>query len=120
MQDSMLNIGKTSMTECQPSKCREQREICAKLFDSEFKVILERLNGMDKALEKQHEVLEHRLQGLNELREEVTRDRNKFVLKDTYEIISDRVSKLENRSVVWITLIGIGFAVLQVVLRFWK
>lgn len=101
-------------------KCREQREMCEKLFDKTIDVVEERLNGMDKALEKQQNVLERRLQALNELREEFTQNRNVFVTKDIFSGLVDRVIRLETRSVVWITLIGIGFAVLQVVLKFWK
>ena len=40
--------------------CKDQRKMCGKLFLTEIKVIVERLNGMDKALELKAEGLESR------------------------------------------------------------
>ena len=113
--------------------------MCWKLFQSELKSVLERLRGMDKALELQSKELERRLIGMNELREEFTKNLGKSASKDSFdglvsrivgletlsdrvtkvETLPDRVTKLENRSFIWITVVVIFFTILQFILKFW-
>jgi len=62
--------------------------------------------------------MEHRLTALNELREEVTRDRNKFVTKEVFDLADKRLTAVETRSVIWIGVIIAAFAVLEVILRY--
>lgn len=108
-------------------RCKDQRAMCWELFRSELnslrtedKIILERLNGMDKAIINLGIVHEHRFKELNELRKEYVKDRNVFVLKGIFDGLVQRVTKLETRSTVWITVIVIFFTILQVALKWWK
>lgn len=98
-----------------------------KLFDAKLESIRERLSGMDKALELQAKEMERRMFGLNELREEVTRDRGQFVLKDSCTLChkeidsnSSRLSILETRVVIYVGVLGFIFVLVQVALKFFK
>jgi hypothetical protein len=86
-----------------------QSEHCEKLFGSKIDSILVRLDGNDKAQEKLSIEMERRLDILNHLRSQFA---------DDTIALERRVARLETRSVVWISVIGIAFAALQVFLRF--
>jgi len=97
-----------------------------------------KLDGMDKALNIKAIELERRLEGLNQLRADVVRDREEFVRKDTYminhkslelmtnlttdriNVIGNRILVLETRSVVWTVAIGVFFIICQIALHFWS
>ena len=118
---------------------------------AQLEMICTKITGMEKALqtqialneknlqiqismnEKQVEMakieMERRLLMLNDLRSEVTHDRNLFLrrelfdvyLKDTgvwREFVTKKLSELETRSVVWTTAIGLGLAILSLALKF--
>jgi predicted transcriptional regulator len=99
---------------------KAQFEICKTLFYKDVKRLEERFIFMDKALELHDKVMEHRLKSLNELREEVTRDRNKFVTKEVFDLVDKRLASVETRSTVWVGVIIVAFAVLEVILRYIK
>jgi hypothetical protein len=97
-----------------------------------------RLNGMDLAIDVRAQEMERRLEGLNELRQDVVKDRDLFVRKDVfyqhqdsqnkqYEEIEKRVGMhdtritiIETRAVVWTAAIAMFFTVVQVLMRLWK
>jgi hypothetical protein len=90
-----------------------------------------RFQLMDKALQLQQTELERRLEGLNQLRLEVTKDREQFqnkLLSDTKwkdidvwrQDMSNRVTIIETRSVVWTAALGIFFTLLQIGILLWR
>ena len=86
-----------------------QSEHCRELFGSKLESIVVRLDANDKAQEKLSIEMERRLDILNHLRSQFA---------DETIALERRVAKLETRSVVWISLIGLAFAILQLYLRF--
>lgn len=99
---------------------KAQFEICKLLFYKDVKRLEERFQLMDKALILHDQVMEHRLESLNQLREEVTRDRNKFVTREVFDLVDKRLASVETRSTVWVGVIIVAFAVLEVILRYIK
>lgn len=91
------------------------------------------LESAHAAISKSEEAVNNRLQTLNELRKEVTEDRELLVQKTTYEPAHRELEKwkektevrlntIETRSVTWTAAIGIFFVVLQIligILEFW-
>ena len=83
----------------------------------------------DISLSKPH--MQRRLEGLNELREDVVKDRSLLIRGDTYypkieaidkelDVLEKHVDQSEARTKAWLTAIGIGLVVFQIILRFWK
>ena len=111
--------------------CDDKHHYMGKLIDHRFE-------AMDRAVIERTKELERRLEGLNELRQQVVRDREQFVKKEAYEMrvafydkyIDDtrtqhmdlvgRVTIIETRSVVWTSVIAVAFTVLQIILHFWR
>ena len=109
--------------------CDEKHAYMGKLIDHRFE-------SMDQALKLRSMELERRLEGLNQLRGEVTKDRDQFVKREAYEMrvqfydkyiedtrathqaLINRVTVIETRSVVWTSVIGVAFTILQVLLHF--
>jgi len=89
-------------------------------FDKDIKRLEERFVFMDRALELHDKVLEHRLESLNDLREEVTRDRNKFVTSKEFTLADKRLSNVENRLAIWAGVFIVIFAIIEVILRYIK
>ena len=90
-----------------------------------------RFSLTDKALQLQSTDLERRLEGLNQLRQEVVRDRDLYQRKDSSEArwealntwksdISSRLTLVESRSVVWNAVIGVVFVFVQIGLGIWR
>lgn len=98
------------------------RHTGARFLAAERAVELAR-NEMDKNLELARIEMSRRLGDLNELRQEVTDDRSRFVLQSVYnaemssreewrQMVTERLATIESRSVTWITAIGVvGIAV---------
>ena len=104
-----------------------QEKICIAKHD----VIITRFEAMDKAVAARTQDLERRLEGLNQLRQEVIRDRETFLEKKVYDIktqgydswcsdISKRITIIETRSVTWTAAIGLFFVLVQIALHFIK
>lgn len=98
-----------------------------KYFDAKLESIKVRIASMDKALELQAREIERRLEALNELREEFTRDRGQFALKKDMQANFKQVDKLETRTsiletriVIYGVVLAFVFALIQVALRFLK
>jgi hypothetical protein len=112
----------------------------AKLCDEKHsymeRIINHRFESMDASVVAKSIDLERRLEGLNDLRAQVIRDRDQFVKKETYDLrvqhydkyiegayithqaLMNRLTVIETRSVVWTSVIGVAFTVLQVLLHF--
>jgi hypothetical protein len=84
---------------------------------------------LQRALKLNKEQLDHRLQGLNELRKEVEKDRGEFIKRDAYELtkasndkeleqLHTRLTIIETRSVTWSAALAVFIVVLQVVAWF--
>ena len=109
--------------------CDEKHAYMGQLIDHRFE-------SMDRAVIERTKELERRLEGLNELRQQVIKDRDQFVKKETYDLrvqhydkyiedsrgthqaLMNRLTVIETRSVVWTSVIGVAFTVLQVLLHF--
>lgn len=109
---------------------------CNLRHDLEKEAIDHRFDSMDQALKLRAAELERRLEGLNELRTQVISDREQFVKKEAYEMrvgyydkyiddtrlthqgLVNRVTVIETRSIVWTSVIGVAFTILQVLLHF--
>jgi len=109
--------------------CDEKHAYMGRLIDHRFE-------SMDRAVIERTKELERRLEGLNELRQQVVRDRDQFVKRETYEMrvgyydkyiedtrmghqeLVNRVTVIETRSIVWTSVIGVAFTILQVLLHF--
>lgn len=94
---------------------------CSKTLDLRFE-------AADKALTLKSEEMERRLEGLNELRAEVIRDRSQFVKQDVYdlgkkdrELLATRVTIIETRLIAWTSALAIFFLIIQMAIKvFWK
>ncbi len=96
------------------------KEYIEKVIDEKEKQVILRYNNAKEALELSKKELDRRLEGLNELRSEVLKDRSQFVKVDTYE--SEK--KAVNKELKWmqrVLFIGMGgLAVLVFILNFIK
>jgi hypothetical protein len=120
------------------------KEFVERLFSEHDKRYEQRFNAQQSANEhalesarlairKSEESTEKRLELLNELRKEVTQDREFLVQKTTYEPAHRELEKwkektevrlntIETRSVTWTAALGIFFVILQIVIgaiEFW-
>jgi len=113
-----------------------QRMMCHK-FEALEKVINTRFAALDEALVLRTGDLNSRLKVLNELRNEVVKDRSLFVTVNAYEtahhflersvvsvddkanLIINRLTVVETRAVTWTAAVALFFMVMQVVLHFW-
>ena len=110
--------------------CDERHNNAEKQMILELKNINTRLNAMDYAITLRTAELERRLEGLNQLRQDVVKDREILVRRDYYDLnhgalrnslhsAIERITVLETRSVVWTLAIGVFFVVCQIALHFW-
>ena len=87
-----------------------------------------RILALEKEITLRFNDLERRLLGLNDLRSEVTRDRERFLLKETYEgktefydrwitSVERRLTVIETRSITWTAAIAVFFLIAQVALN---
>ena len=117
--------------------CDKEMEVC-KVRHAALKQLVElheekmvcRLGGMDEALRLRTADIERRLNLLNQLREEVVVDRDRFLNKETYDIkttfydnwcatVNDRLTRIETRSVVWTAALAIFFILVEFAFRMW-
>jgi hypothetical protein len=113
-----------------------QRMMCHK-FEALEKVMNTRFIAIDDALVLRTEELNGRLKGLNELRNEVVKDRIMFVTKESYDsahhfleravttvddktnLVINRLTVVETRAVTWTAAVALFFMIMQIVLHFW-
>ena len=85
----------------EPAFCRERHRLTEENVSAKIErveqVLTMRLNGMDVALDVKTRELDRRLDGLNELREEVVRDREQYARKENLDAKIDAYDK-------WITI----------------
>lgn len=114
---------------------REHFEIIEKEREKRYNVIIEEAQ---KALILAKNTNDFRLEELNNLRRSVENDRLLLVRQETYEAkikeydfmfkglniqnatLTTAIARLETRSTVWMTAIGVFFMVVQIAIRFWK
>lgn len=114
---------------------REHFEIIEKEREKRYNVIIEEAQ---KALILAKNANDFRLEELNNLRRSVENDRLLLVRQETYEAkikeydfmfkglniqnatLTTAIARLETRSTVWMTAIGVFFMVVQIAIRFWK
>jgi hypothetical protein len=112
-------------------------KLCDEKHSYMERIINHRFEAMDAAVVARTIELERRLEGLNELRSQVIRDRDQFVKKDTYDLrvnyydkyvedsravhqsMANRITIIETRSIVWTSAIGIAFTLLQILFYFY-
>ena len=118
---------------CQPVP----EKLCDEKHSFMERIINHRFEAMDAAVIARTIEIERRLEGLNDLRAQVIRDRDQFVKKDTYDLrvshydkyiddsrivhqsMANRITIIETRSIVWTSAIGIAFTLLQILLYFY-
>ena len=108
---------------CQPNgnvggvSLREYIELLVKAEVNEIKVLLaERLEAVHTAYERheaEHLVIRKDMEHLNELRQEVVGDRDRFVLKETFR-------ELRGQMFGAIGVLGLAFAIVSFVIAYYK
>lgn len=112
-----------------PRLCNERHDAVCRILHLHMEKVSVRLDSMDRALEKAERDMERRLEGLNELRGDVVRDRDWFVRREAYEIkttyydewmhrVNDRLTKIETRTVVWTGAVALFLIVIEIALHF--
>ena len=87
-----------------------------------------RITALEREIVLRFSDLERRLGGLNELRGEVTKDRDQFLRSETYSnktefydrwitSVERRLTVIETRSITWTAAIAVFFLVVQILLR---
>lgn len=110
--------------------CDERHGHAEKELALEIKNITTRLTAMDEALILRTVDLDRRILEINHWKDEALDERDHFVDKERYEdrhdmlerdmhIMTNRITVLETRSVVWTLAIGIFFVICQIALHFW-
>ena len=97
-----------------------------RLYDAKIAAVLARIDAMDKAVGVKTEEMERRLEGLNELRKDVVKDREQFVRKEVYESkvkeydeAVKRLANLESRLIAWASALVVVFALVNVGAHLW-
>jgi hypothetical protein len=91
---------------------------------------LRHATGDDK-IERADQVLEHRLEEMNNFRTQINQERVDYIRRDLYErehaALSERVKTLEimrgeqsGRAAAYASMVGIAVVLVQVALHFWK
>jgi hypothetical protein len=91
-----------------------------------------------ESLKNDAEALEYRLEGLNQLRKDVTADRDQFLQKGSFDVqhavhetrikeigsiqqtVLNRLSVLETKIYTVVGVVGFLLTVLQILIHFWK
>ena len=118
--------------------CLIKHEADERAEDLKFQKMETRLDGMDKALLMRTGELEARLHTLNQLRNDVIRDRDLFVRKEMFDAavgvltglkkeyteahqtLMNRVTVIETRSLTWAAILVVMFGIVEVISHFWK
>ena len=99
------------------------REYFEMMFREREKQLDFRFKAAHDALKTASAELERRLEGLNQLRSEVIKDRELFIKKDIYDTktafyddwcrsVDKSLTKIETRSITWTAAIGIFFIII--------
>lgn len=109
--------------------CQTRSDHLENVINLGFDKLDVRLQGMDKALELKAKDLENRLHSLNQLREEVQRDREMFLTKEIYEAktqgydawcsgVDKKIVAIETKILTWTSVVIGFFAILQLALHY--
>jgi len=85
--------------------CKDQMNMCSRIFSGEVKRIEERFTSTDKALGVQQKELEHRMHDANDIKKEFSASMIDLRVQ---------VNTLETKSALWLKMIGFGLAILQI------
>ena len=88
-----------------------------------------RLDAMDEALVLRTGELEKRLEGLNQLRADVVKDREQYLRQEVYNIktaqydswitnVNNRLTIIETRAIVWTGALAVIFIIVQLLLHY--
>ncbi len=121
--------------------CDMKTEACQRMMCNKFasleKMMNTRFDALDESMKSRTSDLDRRLAGLNELRNEVVKDRSLFVKQEVYDyshrnlmdtvnnlnerlnLISNRLTAIETRAVTWTAAIALFFVALQIVMHYW-
>ena len=118
--------------QCSPvdeKRCNDKHSYMNQIIDHRF-------DAMDAAKKARDAVVDMRLDNLNHSYAQRLEDREQLVRKETYDIktahydryiddtriqhgmLVNRVTVIETRSIVWTSVIGVAFTILQVLLHF--
>lgn len=106
------------------------KALCVKIDERDKRDDI-RHKAIEDAVHTASKDMDRRLTTLNELRAEVTMDRNVYLRRDLFdqflretslwrEMVSKKLSALDTRAIIWPTAIGIGLAIFTITLRFLK
>jgi hypothetical protein len=94
-------------------------------------IVFEKFRGTDEATKLAYHELQRRLDVLNHAHENMVKDRELFQSRESFEqffqdfgkwrdSVNAQLSNQAGRTATWVTVVGIAFLLLQVLLRFWK
>lgn len=123
---TLLGLGSVMAASSSPAPASRNGNYEERLFESKLDILRARMDGTDEALKIKAAEMERRLEGLNELRKDVVKDRDQFVRKDLNESkvkmideLNNRVTIIETRLFVWMSAMAVFFVILQVIVHFW-
>jgi hypothetical protein len=87
-----------------------------------------RFDALDKALQLSRDEMNRRLEGLNQLRNEVITDRGAFIQREICnqqhkelgtwkEAVTKKLTVLETRSITWTAAVGVFFLIISIMMR---
>ena len=94
------------------------KEFIEKAINTERELRSLQVQAAADALSKAQEVMEQRLEGMNELRDQINRERGHYVSHDVYDLAEERLRSLENSRSNWegrIWMLGGLFVCVQIV-----
>ena len=95
------------------------------------KIIELRFASTESAMQLYREDMKGRLQALNDLRAEVTRDRDLLLPRETFDLwvrerrgwhdtVNERLTKIETRALTWTASLALFFTILTLALAWWR
>jgi hypothetical protein len=109
----------------------KERGLTVEKLERLREVLIARFDAMDKAHGVAYTELQRRLDMLNHAHEEMVRDKEHFQSREGFQqffedygkwrdSVNNTLSNQAGRTATWAIAIGIVFAILQILLRFWK
>jgi hypothetical protein len=105
------------------------KEYFTTLLNERCRIIDQRFAEQDRALQLSRDELERRLEGLNQLRQDVVKDRSEYVTRDVYELnhkvlesrinsVEDAIAQMETRTATIIALMGFVIIAINLLLQY--
>jgi len=121
-QSTPIIVAQTGAASYGQSSMVTLKEHIERLLDERCRVIDQRFEEQDRALDLARAEMERRLEGLNQLRQDVTKDRAEYVTRDVFELrvapLEKSVTQLETRMITGMAAIGIIFLVIDMMFHF--